>query len=385
MKKILSFAFILLSVSLLILVSKEKSLSDGLVVDTHVVSEDKINDTILASGNLRFASEIQIRSEVTGIVNQIYVKEGQLVEKGDLLMELDPEIFIAEVRKARASVEIQLIEIQRLEELANEAARRAGQYRELLGKGLTDQDTAAQLQSQLKVAKINVRAAKQGLEQYKAILAQSQSRLDKSRFHAAIDGLISTVDIKEGETVIAGTTNIIGSPLMTLADVDSYVAQIRVDEADVANIELGQEVEVFAAATPQMASLGRISSISTSARKDGVNKGLYYKVEVMLQKEQFAYPGMSCRAEIVLARSDVELIIPIAAVKQFDGKSYVWVVEENKAVRRNIQLGLSTDTEQIVLSGLSNREVVIVGPSRQVKALKEGTEVQHKESYHASL
>ncbi|GGI86701.1 RND transporter [Shewanella hanedai] len=385
MKKILSFAFILFSVSLLILVSKEKSLSDSLVVDTHVVSEDRINDTILASGNLRFASEIQIRSEVTGIVNRVYVKEGQLVKKGELLMELDPKIFIAEVRRARAAVEIQLIEIQRLEEIANEASRRAGQYRELLGKGLTDQDTAAQLQSQLKVAKINVKSAIQGLEQYKAVLTQSQNRLDQSRFLAAIDGLISTVDIKEGETVIAGTTNIVGSPLMTLADVDSYVAQIRVDEADVSNIEIGQEVEVFAAATPQKASLGQISSISTSAKKDGINKGLYYKVEVILQKGDVVYPGMSCRAEIVLARSGVELIIPIAAVKQLDGANFVWVVEENKAVRRNVQLGLSTDTEQIVLSGLADKELVIVGPSRQVKALRNGTEVEHKESYHASI
>ena len=385
MKKILSFAFILFSVSLLILVSKEKSLSDSPVVDTHVVSEDRINDTILASGNLRFASEIQIRSEVTGIVNRVYVKEGQLVKKGELLMELDPKIFIAEVRRARAAVEIQLIEIQRLEEIANEASRRAGQYRELLGKGLTDQDTAAQLQSQLKVAKINVKSAIQGLEQYKAVLTQSQNRLDQSRFLAAIDGLISTVDIKEGETVIAGTTNIVGSPLMTLADVDSYVAQIRVDEADVSNIEIGQEVEVFAAATPQVASLGQISSISTSAKKDGVNKGLYYKVEVILQQGDVVYPGMSCRAEIVLARSGVELIIPIAAVKQLNGANFVWVVEENKAVRRNVQLGLSTDTEQIVLSGLTDKELVIVGPSRQVKALRNGTEVEHKESYHASI
>ncbi|MEC4726305.1 efflux RND transporter periplasmic adaptor subunit [Shewanella sp. D64] len=385
MKKILSFTFVLLSVSLLIFISKEKSISDGVTVDTHVVSEDQINETILASGNLRFASEIQIRSEVTGIVNRVYVKEGQLVKKGELLMELDPKIFIAEVRRSHAAVEIQLIEIQRLEEIANEAARRAGQYLKLLGQGLTDQDTAAQLQSQLKVARINVKAAIQGLEQYKAILAQSQNRLDQSRFLAAIDGLISTVDIKEGETVIVGTTNIVGSPLMTLADVDSYVAQIRVDEADVSNIEIGQEVEIFAAATPQIASLGQISSISTSAKKDSVNKGLYYKVEVTLQKGQLVYPGMSCRAEIVLARSGIELIIPIAAVKQLDGVNFVWVVEDNKAVKRDIQLGLSTDTEQIVLSGLAHKELVIVGPSRQVKALKNGTEVEHKESYHASI
>lgn len=385
MKKILSFTFVLLSVSLLIFISKEKSISDGVTVDTHVVSEDQINETILASGNLRFASEIQIRSEVTGIVNRVYVKEGQLVKKGELLMELEPKIFIAEVRRSRAAVEIQLIEIQRLEEIANEASRRAGQYQKLLGQGLTDQDTAAQLQSQLKVTRINVKAAIQGLEQYKAILAQSQNRLDQSRFLAAIDGLISTVDIKEGETVIAGTTNIVGSPLMTLADVDSYVAQIRVDEADVSNIEIGQEVEIFAAATPQIASLGQISSISTSAKKDGVNKGLYYRVEVILQKGQLVYPGMSCRAEIVLARSGIELIIPIAAVKQLDGVNFVWVVEDNKAVKRDIQLGLSTDTEQIVLSGLVHKELVIVGPSRQVKALKNGTEVEYKESYHASI
>ncbi|MGX9463102.1 efflux RND transporter periplasmic adaptor subunit [Shewanella sp. A14] len=385
MKKGIILLCMLIGFSSLLVWSKSKSRDVGVQVDTQSVSKNRINDTILASGNLQFSREIQIRSELTGIVQHVHVREGQLVKKGDVLIELDPKSFLADVRKAKAAVEIQLIEIKRLKEIESETARRAKQHIDLVAKGLMDKDSSAQLQSKLRIAQIDVLAAQQGLEQYKATMVQSQNRLDKTRFVAAIDGLISTVDIKVGETVIAGTTNIVGSPLMTLADAQSYVAQIRVDEADVANIAIGQEVEVFLAATPREAVLGKIDSISTSARNDGMNKGLYYKVEVALEAEQVVYPGMSCRAEILLARSERELTVPVAAINRDKQGYFVWVVEANRAIKKSVQLGMSTDTEQVVLSGVAQNDVVITGPSRLMSNLQEGREVQHKESYHAAI
>ncbi|WP_434927734.1 efflux RND transporter periplasmic adaptor subunit [Shewanella sp. HL-SH5] len=385
MKKGIVLLCILIGFSSLLILSKNKSRDVGVQVDTQSVSKSSINDTILASGNLQFSREIQIRSELTGIVQHVHVKEGQLVKKGEILIEIDPKSFLADVRKAKAAVEIQLIEIERLKEIESETARRAKQHIGLVAKGLMDKDTSAQLQSQLRIAQIDVLAAQQGLEQYRATMVQSQNRLDKTRFVAAIDGLISTVDIKVGETVIAGTTNIVGSPLMTLADTKSYVAQIRVDEADVANIAIGQDVEVFLAATPRQAVLGKIDSISTSAKNDGINKGLYYKVEVTLDAEQMVYPGMSCRAEILLARSDRELTVPVAAINRDEEGYFVWIVEANKATKKSVKLGMSTDTEQVILSGVVQNDLVITGPSRLVSSLEEGREVQHKESYHAAI
>ncbi len=380
MKKLLIVSLIAVTVYGLIYSVKQKSTLNSVAVDTHVVEKDTLNSTILASGNLKFSKEIQIRSEVIGIVTQLHVNEGDVVSKNQLLMELDPASFIAEVEKASASVAIQEIEIKRLLELLKEARRRAAQHKILLEKGLSNQDTYASSISRSKISALDVDVAHQRLAQYQASLAQSEDKLNKTRFLAPTDGLISSVDIREGETVIAGTLNIAGSILMTLADVDSYVAQLRVDEADIANVSIGQAVEVFAAARPRAAIQGRVASISTTAKNAQQGKGLFHKVKVIIDDKQTIYPGMSCRAEILVDQSPSSFMVPIAAVKHDSEGQFVWLAKHNRATKRSVTLGLASDIEQIVESGITEGDIVIVGPSRLLSTMTAGVNIEVKES-----
>lgn len=375
MKKLISLIAIIACVSFFALSKTSSSLAGDVVFSSYTVQEQAMYDSILASGNFTFANKVALRSEVIGKVARLYVQEGDMVSKGDTLLELDKTAFIADVEQARASVNIQVAEIKKLQELKNEVIRKSVQIEALSVRHIIDKDTLAKSHSDVRIAKIDLESATHRLSQLKAVLAQHEDALSKAVFIAPIDGLVLNVDIKEGETVIAGTINIVGSALLTLADVSSYIAEIRVDEADLANISIGQRVDVFSAAMPTKPQTGEIAAVSTMAKQQSSNQGLFYEVQVKLNSAEYLFPGMSCRAEVLVNKHEQALSVPIAAVQKSNGEHFVWVTNDNKVEKRTVQLGLSSDIEQVIIAGLQKNETVLTGSSRALEQLTHGASV----------
>ncbi len=375
MKKAFTLFIIISALVGLVSWKKYQGNHQSVKVSTEPVMQKVLSDTILASGNLIFNSQIQIRSQVTGIVTQVLVEEGDLVQQGQVLMQLDQTAFAADVANAKAMVNAQNIAIEQATEKKRDIERRLQRKNTLFQSQLVGQETIDSLISQNTIANIKVKAAKARLNQKEANLALAQDRLTKTTFVAAIDGLISSVDVKPGETVIAGTTNIIGSALMTLADPATILAELRIDEADINNVQKGQVVEVFAAATPKKAIVGEIINIGTSARANANGQGLHFRVKALLNPGKRLYPGMSCRAEIITAQAEPSLSVPIGAIQTSDNENYVWLVKNNSAVKQIVNLGMSTDTDQAITSGLLLNDTVITGPNRTIKSLINGAEV----------
>lgn len=378
MKKIIILLAIISSVTALVVWKKMDKSQQSLQVNSEQVAKEVLSDSILASGNLIFNTQIQIRSEVTGIVTQVLVEEGEYVEQGQVLMQLDQTAFAADVANNQAAVNAQKIEIEFVTEQYNEMRRQYAVKSKLFKQKLIGADDLAQFKSQLNVSKIKVKAAQERLNQNKASLDFSKDRLNKTTFKASMPGLIAAVDVKPGETVIAGTTNIVGSALMTLADPKTILAELRVDEADIASVQPGMKVEVFSAANPKKSISGDVTSIGTSARSDRQGLGLYFRVKVLLTDSQHLYPGMSCRAEIITAQSDESLSVPISAILKDGEKNYVWVIDNNSAKKQWVDVGMATDTRQQITDGLTAQHVVVTGPSRTVSDIKEGSELRLK-------
>ncbi|MDX1538507.1 efflux RND transporter periplasmic adaptor subunit [Arsukibacterium sp.] len=377
MKKLLILLVIVAVLVGLISLSQYRKQQQTTSVTTALVTEGALADSILASGNLEFNTQIQIRSEVTGRVLEVLVEEGETVTKGQMLMRLDDTAFAADVNRNRAMVQSQQIDIARANAQLADLQRQFDRQQQLYNSGLIQQETIDSLQSQLDIARINVRSAEAALQQGQAMLAMAEDNLSKTLYRAPIAGLLATVDIKPGETVIAGSTNIIGSPLMTLADPSAILAELRVDEADIANVHLGQQAEVYAAAYPHQAIKGEVIQIATSARYLNQSQSLSFRVKVLLQPDDIAlYPGMSCRAEIILSQKQQSLQVPIAAIQQStqqpEAAYFVWKVVDNFAVKQTVTLGMATDIAQEVLSGLQVDDEVIVGPARTMLGLAEG-------------
>ncbi|RLV58825.1 efflux RND transporter periplasmic adaptor subunit [Parashewanella curva] len=358
-----------------ILISKRIT-GEGNTVKVEVAhpTTGKISDSILASGNLVFNTQVQLRSEVTGRVAQVLVEEGQTVKKGQILMKLDTKAFEADVERSDAVVKASKIAVSRAEVTLKNLEIQLERKKKMFETGLTDAETYDNLKNQRDLARIDIKSAKAQLEQSKASLSIAKDRLSKSVFRSPMTGLLASVDIKEGETVIAGTTNIVGSDLMLIADPSAILAELRVDETDIASIKLDQKTDIFAAAYPNKPFTGKVINIGTSAKVQQGSNGLSFKVKVLLdQTKRHLYAGMSCRAEISTSTSDHVVKLPIEAIHQQDDDYYVWLVDsDNKVTKQTVTVGIASDIEQAINSGLSTKDTVVIGPARPVSKLKDG-------------
>lgn len=344
------------------------------------VEQGNIADSIMASGNLVFNTQVQLRSEVTGRVDKVFVEEGQSVKQGDILMRLDTTAFESEVNRNQAVLRATEIEIKHSQTRLANIERQLKRQKELYDVGLGNQESFENIESARDLAKIDIESRKESYNQAQASLQIAQDRLSKSVFRAPMSGLLASVNIKEGETVIAGTTNIIGSDLMLVADPSAILAELRVDETDIASIKLNQHADIYAAAYPNKPFSGKVINIGTSAKNQPGSQGLSFRVKVLLDPtDRQLYAGMSCRAEIATSIAENGLKLPIEAIQKEEGKTFVWRLNSDNTVSKVIvSVGISSDIEQAITEGLSKGDNVVIGPARPISKLQEGDVVSLK-------
>jgi len=334
---------------------------------------------------------VQLRSEVIGQVTGLHVKEADKVAKGDPVITLDPKTYQAQVEQAEARVRIQKIAIERQRLLIKTLAERFERQKIMFARSLVDEDSYEALKSELALAKVDLRSLQESLAQARAALDQSEELLSKTRITSPIDGVVIQVDIKVGETVIAGTTNIPGSTMMVVADPSETLTEVQVDEADIAQVREGQNADIFAAAFPDTPLSGTIQSIASVARQTPGQASLSFLVKILLddQDSMTIRPGMSVRADIYTQSSEETLVVPVQALlydedtdEDDEGKEeqpYVFVMRDGKAIRKDVEVGIASDSDQEIIDGLEEDEVVISGPYRILRHLTDGEEVEEAE------
>ena len=381
--------------------------SEALQINVTQAEIQDIKSSILASGTLIYKQQVQLRSEVIGQVSEVLIDEGDPVTKGHILMRLEPRTFTADVEQQAAYVRIQTIAIERqqkqLENISSQWQRNLNLYeRKMIGD-----DAFELIDNQYALAKIDLRSREESLRQAQATLDKAQERLDKTVFRSPINGVATSVDIKVGETAISGTTNIAGSNLITVADPSSILVEVEVDEADIANIELNQRADIYAVAFPDTALSGVVQTIATSAKRTDRRQGLSFTVKILLDAsvDVAIRPGMSCRAEIYTNMKGDTVAVPIEAVvfedensdetnlnteqnsdslsissgSESKSKSIVFVMRNGQAVKREVELGISNDQLQEIISGVEVGDQVITGPARMLSKIKDGSAVREIE------
>jgi HlyD family secretion protein len=375
---------------------KKTGKSQTLEVKVQQVAAENIERSILASGTLVYKEQVQLRSEVIGQVSEMLIEEGDEVTKGQVLMRLEPRTFRADVEQQAAFVRIQKIAIEhqskKIENLKSQWQRKHDLYQ----RKILDRDAYELIDNQYALAKIDLRSRQESLLQAQATLDKAQERLDKTVFRSPIKGIATSVDIKQGETAISGSTNISGSNLITLADPSSILIEVEVDEADIANILVGQQADIFAVAFPDKALKGQVQSIATTAKRAQGRQGLSFKVKILLSDSNTiaVRPGMSCRAEIYTQSKSKTIAVPSELIifasqgknAQEDDDSdnevladnvdHVFVLIDGKAVKQTVELGISNDRLQEITSGLKVGDKVITGPARALGKLKDAQSVK---------
>lgn len=344
------------------------------------VQLEDIKRSILASGTLVYKEQVQLRSEVIGQVSEMLIEEGDPVKKDQVLMRLDPKSFKADVEQQQAFVRIQSIAIERQKKQLENLKSQWQRKKDLFERKILDQDAYEQIDNQYALAQIDLRSRQESLAQAKATLDKAEERLSKTVFRSPIDGIATSVDIKKGETAISGTTNIAGSNLITLSDPSAILIEVQVDEADIANVEIGQPADIFAVAFPDDPLRGTVQNIATTAKRAAGRQGLSFKVKILLDDtgDIRVRPGMSCRAEIYTQHKEGVVAVPSEAVvfaeKEKDAaeeaKDHVFVLVDGKAIKKEITLGISNDRLQEITSGIKEGDRVITGPARALDKMK---------------
>ncbi|MEE4244230.1 MAG: efflux RND transporter periplasmic adaptor subunit, partial [Kangiellaceae bacterium] len=304
-KKVILFSIIFIIIVGIPIIKKYRSPASKAI---DVTSPDMrvIKTSVLASGRLAHEDEVRLTSEVIGRVKEVLVEEGDKVTAGQLLLVIDDTTFKATVDQRKAAVRMQNIAIERQQKQLDNLQRQWLRNKNLHTQKLLNDDAFELLTNQLELSRIDIKSARESLSQANAQLDQAVDQFNRTRVYSPIDGEVTSLDIKVGETAIASTTNIAGSSLMTIANPKSTITEVFVDEADVAEINIGQTAEIVAIAYSEQPIKGTVKSIATTAKTVAGRQGLSFLVKLSLDNsEQIDLkPGMSCRAEIFTSRSE---------------------------------------------------------------------------------
>lgn len=349
-------------------------------VDLSTVSQRIISPSILASGFLAHEEEVMLSSEVIGKVAGLMIEEGDAVKIGDLVLQVDDKNFLAGLEQSEAVVRMNKIDIERQEVRIKNLERQFKRSKSLYERSLIGEQEYESLLNQLDLAKIDFLSSKEGLVQAEAQLDQVLDNLSKTQIISPIDGVVTSLDIKVGETAIASSTNIPGSSLMTIANPASIYTEVLVDEADIANIEIGQRAEIVAIAYPDEPMQGIVRFIANTAKIAQGRTGLSFvvKIDIVDRGNVTLRPGMSCRAEIFTQQERNVAAIPIEAVifeedrAELRSEYYMFVNDGGVARKTKIEVGLSDDEYQELISVVDDDIEIIVGPNKELRNLIDG-------------
>lgn len=357
--------------------------TDAKVVNVSALSQRVISPSILASGFLAHEEEVMLSSEVIGKVSELYVEEGDTVTAGQLLLQVDDTNFIAGLEQSEAAERITSIDIERQEVRIENLSRQFERSKSLHERKMIGDDEFDTIKNQLDLARIDLKSSRERLAQARAQLDQVNDNLSKTKIVSPIEGVITSLDIKVGETAIASSTNIPGSSLMTIANPASIYTEVLVDEADVANIDIGQRAEIVAIAYPDQPMQGIVRYIANTAKIAPGRQGLSFtvKIEITDPGDVVLRPGMSCRAEIFTRQDQEVLAVPIQALLFEEDRSalrseyFVFVNDGGVARKTKIEVGISDDEYQELMSSIDDDIEIVVGPDQELRHLLEGDRI----------
>lgn len=387
---------------------------EGVGVRTAVVERLDLESIVRASGWIQPRISVDVQSDIMGRVTALYVQEGESVEKGQVLLRIDPSQYEAAVARARAGVsESRAREAQARASLlqAEQAMRRAEEMRSR-DSLLISRQQYEEAETQAQVQRAMYEASTHGIEIARAALREAEDRLAKSVIRAPIDGVVTRLNIEEGETAIIGTMNNPGSLLLTVSDLSVMEAVIQVDETDVTGIAVGDSALLSIDAFPRQKFTGRVSEVSHSSMLDPNTRGLSqqsqavdFEVVITLDSPPATIrPDLSATAEVITEVRPAALAIPIIALtvrereqlekldveltreqetaanalldEERDDIEGVFVLREGKAEFRPVVVGITGREHFEVRTGLAAGDTVVAGPYEAVRGLNDGEAVR---------
>ena len=371
--------------------------------------------SVTASGQVQPQTKVDLSADITGRIVRLAVKEGDIVTKGQFLLEIDPSQYKASAERAAAAVASARSQSSTSRPSLEQAKRN---YDRLLAlkranPTLVSDEQVEQLKTQVEVAQATLEAANNGIVQSQASLRDAQSLLAKTTIFAPMSGRITRLNVQEGETAIMGTLNKDAATLLTISDMSVLETKVKVDETDVSRISLGDSTVIQIDAFPDTTFVGRVTKISNSSVKAAASgaggaatdQAIDYEVTIQLvNAPPTTRPDFSSTAKIITDTRKNVLSVPIIAltvrepepiakgdsgavtlghtktpskeVGKKDAEGVFIVGADNKVTFRPVKVGIAGEKYFEITGGLKEHEKIVAGTYQAIRDLKDGTMVK---------
>lgn len=371
------------------------------------VGKRDLVSTVTASGRIDAKSSVDISADITGRITSIAVKEGDLVQKGQFLLQIDPTIYQAAVSRADALVASSQAGLVQTRATLDQAERALNRTKELQKSGSTliSVESVEQAQTSYDVAQANYNSSRAQVEQAQAGLQEAKDNLSKTRLTAPMSGRVVRLPVEVGEVAVPGTFSRETALLMTIADLSVVLAKVKVDETDVVRLHLGDSVNVTIDAFPDTSFAARVTKISNSAQltstataSGSTDRAVDFDVEVTLDNPPSDIrPDLSSTAKIVTDTRKNALSLPIIALTVRENEPVpnesapqdttaaargkretegVFIVRDNMAFFQPVKVGIAGEEHFEVISGLKEGDSIVAGPYQAIREIKDSTRVR---------
>ena len=401
MKKVLIGTVVLLVLGAIVFASLRAGGGDeGTKVYAEEVRKRDLAQVVKASGQLEPRVKVDISAHVVGKIEKMFVEEGDWIERGRPFLQLEREAFLAQRDQWAAQLRSAQTAVRQAEVSLADSRHKLERARKLQTEGIfsSEQLEAAQLAETS--AGLRLQESHEAVSQARANLTKAEDDLSKTTIFAPLTGRVIELNAEEGEVVVSGTMNNPGSKIGTIADMSEILANVDVDETEIVKVKVGHQAILKVDALPGKEYHGRVVEVGSS----GFNRAsqpdvTFFKVEILFDDpDEDLRADMSVRAEIRTDLHEDTLVVPIQTVverepagDEGDGKAaatkaggdrgeeeevkVVFVIENGKAVQRQVETGLSDETHVELNSGVKAGEQVVTGPYRALRDLKNGDAV----------
>ena len=382
-------------------------------VEVAEIQPINITETVSATGKIQPEVEVKLSSEVSGEIIELPIVEGQTVEKGDLLVRVNPDLYQSSVQRARASYSNSKANFSQTQASLKQAEANYNRNKTLFEKGVISKAEWDGIVSQYEMAEANKESAYFSMQSSAATVTEAQDNLGRTNIYAPMSGTISKLDAELGERVV-GTQQMAGTEILRVANLDNMEVEVDVNENDIVKVSVGDSTIVEVDAYLGKEFQGIVTEISNTADNTlTTDQVTNFKVKVRILKSSYedltegkpeSYspfrPGMTATVDIITNKRSKVIGVPISAIviksdttatkKKYGAKmengeeekfECVFVKDGQKAKLRVVKTGIQDDSQIEITEGLKEGDIVITGPYNTVtKSLDTGDDIEVKKA-----
>jgi HlyD family secretion protein len=366
------------------------------------VVKRNIIETITANGKIQPEKEVKITPDVSGEIVELTVKEGDHVEKGQLLLRIKPDVYISQRDRSLASISSSRARLAQSEAQFIQAELAFNRSKQLYQEQTISKSEYEQAEASHSVAKAEVDAAKFAVVSAEASLKEANENLTKTSIYAPMTGTVSMLLVELGERV-AGTNLMAGTEMLRVADLSRMEAQVQVNENDIVRVNLGDTALISVDAYLDQKFKGVVTEIANSAKTTGVSADQVtnFDVKILVLPESYRAleektktnafrPGMSATVDIQTESKPDVIAVPIQSVTtridttkyktvttDEDIRTIVFLTDGKYALAKDVKTGIQDNSYIEILSGVNEKDKVISAPFSAIsKKLSDSTLVQ---------